>query len=346
MDGQLAYWRILLPHSASFRRIRRDPALRTPHPYIRRMLSVTFLGTSASRPTVERNVPGLAVVREGETFLVDCGEGTQRQMMRYGVSFALNEIFFTHFHADHFLGVIGLVRTFGLQGRTDPLHLYGPKGAKRVLEQALTLGVDRIPFSVEVHEVKPGEAIRETGSGKREAYEIKVFGTEHGGASVGYALAEHERRGRFDPEKARVAGIPEGPLWGKLTKGETITTENGQRFTPAEFVGPNRPGRLLVITGDTRPCASVVDAAQGADLLVHEATFGEEEKDRAKDTNHSTALEAAQVALAAKVKKLVLVHLSARYSVAPEELLTEARTVFAETVVARDGMAVEVPYSD
>jgi ribonuclease Z len=308
------------------------------------MLSVTFLGTSASRPTVERNVPGLAVVREGETFLVDCGEGTQRQMMRYGVSFALNEIFFTHFHADHFLGVIGLVRTFGLQGRTDPLHLFGPKGAKKMLGQALTLGIDHLPFPVEIHEVKPGDEIDRAGS--REQYVLRAFGTEHGAPSVGYALAEHERRGRFDPEKARAAGIPEGPLWGKLTKGETITTDDGRKFTPADFVGPNRPGRLLVITGDTRPCASVVDAAQGADLLIHEATFGEEEKERAKDTKHSTALEAAQVALAAKAKRLVLVHLSARYSVAPEELLTEAKTVFAETAVARDGMTVEVPYSD
>lgn len=310
------------------------------------MLSVTFLGTSASRPTVERNVPGLAVTREGETFLVDCGEGTQRQMMRYGVSFALHEIFFTHFHADHFLGVIGLVRTFGLQGRTDPLHLYGPKGAKRILGEALKLGVDRIPFGVELHEVKPGDVIREAGNAKREAYDIRVFGTEHGAPSVGYALAEHERRGRFDPEKARAAGIPEGPLWGKLTKGETITTDDGRQIAPAAFVGPNRPGRLLVITGDTRPCAGVVDAAQGADLLIHEATFAEEEKDRAKDTNHSTALEAAQVALAAKAKKLVLVHLSARYSVAPEELLTEAKTVFGETIVAKDGMTIEIPYSD
>ena len=309
------------------------------------MLSVTFLGTSASRPTVERNVPGLAVTREGETFLVDCGEGTQRQMMRYGVSFALNEIFFTHFHADHFLGVIGLVRTFGLQGRTDPLHLYGPKGAKRILGEALKLGVDRIPFEVAVHEVKPGEVLGDRGRGTGERYDVRVFGTEHGAPSVGYALAEHERRGRFDPEKARAARIPEGPLWGKLTKGETITTDDGRQITPSDFVGPNRPGRLLVITGDTRPCASVVDAAQGADLLIHEATFGEEEKDRAKDTNHSTALEAAQVALAAKAKRLVLVHLSARYSAAPEELLTEARTVFAETTVAKDGMAVEIPYA-
>src|SRR3989441_11692668 len=236
------------------------------------MLSVTFLGTSAARPTVERNVSALALQREGETLLFECGEGTQRQMMRYGTSFALAEIFFTHFHADHFLGVIGLVRTLGLQGREEPLRLYGPKGAKKVLETALSLGVERVPFKVEITEVKPGVVLRDAGGGMRDGYEIHVFATEHGGGSVGYALKEHERGGRFDPEKARAAGIPEGPLWGKLSKGETIELPDGKRITANGFVGPTRPGRLVVITGDTRPCASVVDAAQGADLLVHEAT--------------------------------------------------------------------------
>src|SRR6266702_5868878 len=236
------------------------------------MLSVTFLGTSAARPTVERNVSAMALMREGETLLFECGEGTQRQMMRYGVSFALSEIFFTHFHADHFLGVIGLIRTLGLQVRTEPMVLYGPKGAKKLLTQALQLGVERVPFEVEIEEVKPGMALREQGAGSRErdGYEIHVFGTEHGGGSVGYALREHERPGRFDPDKARAAGVPEGPLWGKLTKGEPITLSNGPTFQPSDFVGPKRPWRLVVFTGDTRPCAAVVDAAQGADLLIHE----------------------------------------------------------------------------
>src|SRR6184192_4200403 len=171
-------------------------------PIFPRMLSVTFLGTSAARPTVERNVSAMALVREGETLLFECGEGTQRQMMRYGVSFALSEIFFTHFHADHFLGVIGLIRTLGLQTRTDPMLLYGPKGAKKVLGQAIQLGVERVPFEVEIVEVKPGEVIRETGNGRREAYEIHVFATEHGGGSVGYALREHERPGRFEIGRA------------------------------------------------------------------------------------------------------------------------------------------------
>ena len=310
------------------------------------MLAVTFLGTSAARPTVERNVSALALVREGETLLFECGEGTQRQMLRYGVSFALSEIFFTHFHADHFLGVIGLIRTLGLQGREEPLRLYGPKGGKHVLGQAISLGVERVPFPIEVIEVKPGAIMRDAGSGMRDAYEIHVFATEHGGGSVGYAIREHERLGRFDPEKARAAGIPEGPLWGKLHKGEPIELPNGQRLTANGFVGPKRSGRLVVITGDTRPCAAVVDAAKGADLLIHEATFGEEEKDRAKETGHSTAREAAQVALAANAKRLVLSHVSARYSISADELVKEAREVFKETVVAKDGMEIDVPFAD
>ena len=308
------------------------------------MLSVTFLGTSAARPTVERNVSALALVREGETLLFECGEGTQRQMMRYGVSFALSEILFTHFHADHFLGVIGLIRTLGLQGREEPMRLYGPKGAKRVLSQAISLGVERVPFDVEVQEVSPGTVI--TTHHAPRAYEIHVFATEHGGGSVGYALKEHERRGRFDVEKARAAGIPEGPLWGKLSKGESIELADGRKLTAEGFVGPPRPGRLVVFTGDTRPCASVVDAAQGADLLIHEATFGEEEKDRAKETGHSTAKEAAQVALAAKARRLVLSHVSARYSISAEELVKEAKPVFDNVTVAKDGMTIEVPFAD
>jgi len=305
------------------------------------VLTLTFLGTSAARPTVERNVSSLALQREGETLLFDCGEGTQRQMMRYGVSFALSEIFFTHFHADHFLGMIGLVRTLGLQGREEPLRLYGPRGAKQVLNNALLLGVEKVPFGVEIHEVKPGGVI-----GQRDGYSLTAFATDHGAGSIGYALVESERYGKFDPEKARALAIPEGPLWGKLQRGETIELADGRKLTAESVVGPRRPGRKVVITGDTAPCASVVDAAAGANLLVHEATFGEEEKDRAKETFHSTAREAAQVAKAAKVRKLVLTHLSARYSISADELVKEAKEVFAEVAAAKDGMVVEVPFAD
>jgi ribonuclease Z len=311
------------------------------------MLTVTFLGTSAARPTVERNVSGLAIHREGETLLFECGEGTQRQMMRYGVSFALSEIFFTHFHADHFLGVIGLIRTLGLQGRPEPLFLYGPKGAKKVLTTAMQLGVERVPFPIEITEVRAGDVLRETGNGKRDGYEITAFPTEHGGGlSIGYVLKEHMRRGRFDVEKARAMGIPEGPLWGTLTKGESVQLSNGQTVQPSDVVGAARPGRLVVFTGDTRPCAATVDAASGADLLIHEATFGEEERDRARDTGHSTAKEAAQVALASKAKRLVLSHVSARYSISADELVREARDVFQNTSVAKDGLEVDVPFTE
>jgi ribonuclease Z len=312
------------------------------------MLTVTFLGTSAARPTVERNVSGLAIHREGETLLFECGEGTQRQMMRYGVSFALSEIFFTHFHADHFLGVIGLIRTLGLQGRPEPLFLYGPKGAKKVLTTALQLGVERVPFPVEIVEVKAGDTVGgEGGRGKRDGYDIRAFPTEHGGGpSIGYVLKEQMRRGRFDVEKAKAAGIPEGPLWGKLSKGEAIELADGRRLTADGFVGATRPGRLVAFTGDTRPCAATVDAALGADLLIHEATFGEEERDRARDTGHATAKEAAQVALAAKAKRLVLSHVSARYSMSADELVREAREVFPNVSVAKDGLEVDVPFAE
>ena len=305
------------------------------------MLSVTFLGTSAARPTVERGVTSIAVQREGETFLFDCGEGTQRQMMRYGVSFALSEIFVTHYHADHFLGIIGLLRTLGLQGREDPFHLYGPKGAQTVLGHAVELGVERSPFPIVIEEVRPGDTL------SRKDYDLEVFPVAHGKNAVGYAIREHERLGRFDRDKAIALGIPEGPLWGKLHRGETVEVGEGddrRRIGPEDLVGEARPGRLFVYTGDTKPSEDVVEVAHGADLLVHEATFGHEEKERARETDHSTAVEAAQIALAAEVRKLALTHLSARYSAIPRVLLEEAQQVFPATVVARDGMAIDVPF--
>ncbi|MGZ8392213.1 MAG: ribonuclease Z [Gemmatimonadales bacterium] len=302
------------------------------------MLSITFLGTAAATPTIDRNVAGLAVQRKGETLLFDCGEGNQRQMMRYGVGFAFHEIFFSHYHADHMLGVTGLLRTMGLQDRTLPVTLYGPKGAQRILGAAISLGVERNKFPVEIVEVKPGDRLA------RDEYEIAVFETEHRAETVGYALVEHIRLGRFNPDRAQELGIPEGPLWGQLHKGRTVTLPDGRTVGPADLVGAPRPGRTLVYSGDTRPHAAVVEASRGADLLVHEATFGGDEMDRARETGHSTAAEAAQVALDAGVRRLVLTHISSRYNRDAAELLAEARAVFPETVIARDGMTVDVPY--
>jgi ribonuclease Z len=304
------------------------------------MLTVTFLGTGAACPTIERNVSGLAVQREGETLLFDCGEGTQRQMMRYGVGFTFAEVFFTHFHADHMLGIIGLLRTMGLQDRTVPVTLYGPPGADRILTAAMHLGVERNKFPVAVQEVRPGDCLR------RAEYDIVVFETEHRADTVGYALAEHVRLGRFHPERARELGVPEGPMWGELHRGRSVRLDDGRVVGPEDLVGVPRRGRTVVYSGDTRPHLALIEASRGADLLIHEATFGGDEAERAVETGHSTASEAARVALEAGVRRLVLTHISPRYSRDAPELLAEARAVFPDTQIARDGMVVDVPYVD
>jgi ribonuclease Z len=302
-------------------------------------LAVRFLGTSASRPTVERNVSSVAIIREGETLMFDCGEGTQRQMMRYGITFALTDIFFTHMHADHMLGVTGLLRTLALQGRTEPMNLYGPVGSEKLLWRAITLGSEKQHFEIKVFELVPDTPL------KRQGYSIVPFAVEHGDRSaIGYHLIEETRLGRFNPEKAKEMGIPEGPLWGRIHKGETVQLADGRSINPAELVGPSRPGRRIVLTGDSRPSEATVAAATGADVLIHEATFTSEEASRALETGHSTAREAAEVAAKADVKRLILTHVSARYSRDTSELEREAREVFANTVIARDGLEVDIPF--
>jgi len=301
------------------------------------MIRITFLGTAASRPTVGRNVSGISVQREGDLMLFDCGEGTQRQMMRFGTGFGVQAIFVTHLHADHFLGIIGLLRTMALQGREENLQIYGPPGAGGTLQAAIHLGVDRIQFPVRVHEVGPGEAI------PFDEYDVVPFLAQHSTSALGYALREHPRLGRFDVEKARSLGVPEGRLFGQLHRGESV--EVGDCIVrPEEVVGDPRPGRLVVYAGDTRPSSETVEIAREADVLIHEATFLEEDAERAYETFHSTAKGAALVAQEARVEQLLLTHVSARYSEDPGPLLLEARAVFQETSVARDGMTVEIGY--
>jgi ribonuclease Z len=303
------------------------------------MIRITFLGTAAARPTVGRGVSGIAVQREGDLFLFDCGEGTQRQMMRFGTGFGIQAIFITHLHADHFLGVIGLLRTLALQGREEAVRLFAPRGAKGTLLQAVHLGVDRLPFSVSVDELAPCEP-----ASFRE-FDIVPFAVQHGTPALGYALKEHPRLGRFDAGRARALGIPEGPLFGRLHRGEAVEVD-GRVIESAEVVGNPRPGRLVAYTGDTRPTSSTLEAARGADLLIHEATFGEEEADRAHDTYHTTARGAALLAEEAGVAQLILTHISARYSENPVPLLEEARGVFRSTQVAYDGLSVELGYGN
>ena len=303
------------------------------------MIRVTFLGTAASRPTVGRNVSAIALQREGESMLFDCGEGTQRQMMRFGTGFSLDRIFFTHLHADHFLGVVGLLRTMALQGRTEAIHLYGPPGSGPTLRQTVNLGIERVRFPVRITELQPGQAVED------EEYDIAAFRVEHGTSAVGYVLREHPRLGRFDVERARALGVPEGPLFGRLHRGESVEVD-GRVIRAEEVVGPSRPGRTVVYTGDTRPTETTVEEAWEAELLIHDATFSQEEAVRARETYHTTAREAGELAREARVRRLVLTHLSARHAENPRVLEEEAREAFPDAVAAWDGYTVEIPYAD
>lgn len=303
------------------------------------MIRVTFLGTAASRPTVNRNVSAVLLNRRGDLILFDCGEGTQRQMMRFQTGFSIGDIFFTHMHADHYLGVIGLLRTMGLQSREEPIRLWAPRGGRKILHDAVHLGVERVPFEIEIHELEPDEEV------ERDGYAVVAYRTKHGTRSLGYALVEEARLGRFDIERARKLGVPEGPLFGQLHRGEAVEVD-GRTIQPSDVVGPARKGRRVVYTGDTRPCRGTVQAAAGADLLIHDATFGEDEADRARKTFHSTAREAALTAREAGVERLALTHLSSRYADDARTLEQEARAVFPPSIVAYDGLVIEVAYPD
>jgi ribonuclease Z len=301
------------------------------------VLRLTFLGTSAAQPTIGRNLTGHALRRERELFLVDCGEGTQRQMIRYGTGFDVAAIFFTHFHADHYLGAIGFLRTLSMQGRVEPLDLYGPKPARKLLDVMLFSGTERLAFDVRIHEVTPGDEVR------RDGCRMVAFPTEHKLSSCGWALREDDRPGRFHPERAAALGVPSGPLFGDLQRGKAVLLPDGRRVEPGEVVDGARRGRRLVITGDTRPCAGTIAAAQGADLLVHDSTFGDAEEARAGETLHSTAREAARVAREAGVARLLLTHLSTRYDRESATLVAQAREEFPAVEAAHDGLVVELP---
>jgi ribonuclease Z len=301
-------------------------------------LDVVFLGTGGSMPTARRAPSATLVRRGGERLLIDCAEGTQRQLLRSDVGLVdLEEIFLTHFHADHFLGLPGMLKTFALRGREVPIALYGPRGLNELLHM-LRRVIGRLTYEVGAVELAAGAVLR------RDGYEWRTFAVRHGRDALGYALVEDERPGRFDVATADALGIPFGPERGMLQAGDPVTLADGRVVTPDQVLGPSRPGRKLVLTGDTAPSDEVVEVALAADLLVHEATFCEDEVERARDTEHSTALEAARVARDAGVKLLALTHLSSRYGGGDVE--REARTVFPDTVVPRDFDTIEIPFEE
>ncbi len=299
-------------------------------------LDVVFLGTSASAPTAGRAPTALLVRRGGDRLLFDCAEGTQRQLMRSSLGLPdLDEIFLTHYHADHTLGLPGLLKTFALRGREVPLTVYGPPGLRELFND-LRRVFGKVAYPLETIEVRPGEAL------ERDGYRILVFPVHHGVSAVGYAVDEPDRPGEFDAEAADALGIPFGPERGALQRGESVTLGDGAVITPDAVLGAARSGRRIVITGDTAPVETVRVLAEGADVLVHEATFSEDERERAEETLHSTARQAAEIAAAAGVRLLAITHFSPRYF--GPELLEEARTVFPATVAPRDFDVIEVPY--
>ena len=299
-------------------------------------LSVVFLGTGGSVPTARRATACLLARVGGKRLLFDCGEGSQRQMQRSTGLVQVDEVYVTHYHADHYLGLPGLLKTYDLQGRERPLRIVGPPGLKALFD-ALRRILGRISYEVELVELEEGDALRHDG------YEVRCFEVEHQVRAHGYALVEDQRPGRFDPERAVSLGVEPGPDFGRLQAGEAVVGADGQ-VRPEQVMGKPRRGRKVVITGDTAPCEMTRVAAHEAELLVHDGSFADAELDRAVETGHATARQAAELAREANVRLLTLVHISTRYDV--REVLAEAREVFPATEAPRDFDLVEIPYAE
>jgi ribonuclease Z len=296
-------------------------------------LSVFLAGTAGSVPSARRGLPAVLIRRGGDRLLFDCGEGTQRQLVRSVGLLDLDSVFITHFHADHWLGLPGMLKSFALRERSEPLAVYGPPGLRELMGVMRTV-YGRLPYELSVVELGPAETVQ------RDGYVVAAIPVTHkGAASFGYALVEDSRPGHLDPRLAEELGVRPGPDFGRLQRGETVAG-----VKPEQVLGPTREGRKVVISGDTTPCEALKIVAYQADLLVHEATFVEEEAERARQTYHSTARQAAELALEAEVRLLVLTHVSSRY--AGGELRDEARAVFAATEAGRDFDTIEVPFPE
>lgn len=305
-------------------------------------MDVTFLGTSGAVPTTQRNPSAIFLRREGDRFLFDVGEGTQRQMMRFSTGFDLSAIFLTHLHGDHVLGLPGLLQTLEFNDRTAPLDIYTPAGTTADVDNLLDATGTTPNFRVAIHDAPPGESIIE-----HEEYTIRTFETDHRTRSVGYALVEDERNGRFDRERAEELGVPVGPKFQQLHEGSPVELDDGTVVQPEAVVGDPRPGRRVVYTGDTRPTDTVVAAASDADLLIHDAMFADDRRDRGEQTGHSTARQAATVAARADAKRLALTHVSSRYATDATPLESEAVDTFGDDAfLAEDGDSIEIPYPD
>jgi ribonuclease Z len=299
-------------------------------------LSVVFLGTGGSVPTARRATACVLLRAGGERLLVDCGEGAQRQMQRSTGLVQVDEIYVTHLHADHYLGIPGLLKTYDLTERRRPLRVYGPPGLIDLFKSLARI-FGRLRYEVEMVELEGDDAVAHDG------YEVRSFAVDHQLAANGYALVEDDRPGHLDPEAAAARGISAGPELGRLQRGEEVQGSDGV-VRPEDVMGETRSGRRIAVTGDTMPADATLEAARGAQLLVHDASFTEAEAERAAETGHSTAAQAARIARDAEARMLALVHISTRYHVG--EVLDEARATFPESFAPRDFDVVEIPFPE
>jgi ribonuclease Z len=302
-------------------------------------MRIVFLGTGGTYPSKLRNVTSIAVQMPGEVLMFDCGEGTQRQLMRSPVSFMkIKKIFISHLHADHFLGLPGLIQSMSLNGREDELLIFGPRGMKENVDAMLSLGYFKSGFEVVSRDLRPG-AVVDFGD-----YRVKSVQADHSIPALAFSLEEKARPGKFDVKRAKALGIPEGPLFRRLQEGKAVTVQ-GERITPGMVLGKHRRGRKMVYSGDTKPSDRITALAHRADVLIHDCTLDSSHNQLAHDFGHSTAAQAATVAKKAKVKMLFLVHLSPRYE-DTSVLENEARRIFKNSVVADDLSEYSVKYPD
>jgi ribonuclease Z len=308
------------------------------------IVQITFLGTSAGVPTRSRNVScvALRLAQRGEVWLFDCGEGTQHQLLKSDLKISqITRIFITHLHGDHLFGLVGLLASAGMAGHAERIDIYGPPGLEDYVRYITRSSETHFSYAAEVHTVEAGTVFED------EEFVVSCRPLVHRVESFGYRVDERDRAGTFDVERAQSFGIPPGPLYGRLKRGERITLADGREVNGRDFCGPKLQGRCVVYCTDTIYCRSAVELAQAADLLIHEATFAARDEDLARRSLHSTTLMAAQVAVEARARQLLITHVSPRYApgnaVEPDELLAEARSVFPRTELARDFLTVDVP---